>query len=108
MDSCLSDRYPDVHIEKRNIQLNHVHILIEIPPKYAVCKIIQGLKSDTSRKMCKKFEYLKRVNKSMWGVGYFVSTIRKNEEVIRKYIEHQEKEEKGHAVYAELETTDVA
>ncbi len=108
MDSYLRDRYPDVHIEERNIQPDHVHILIEIPPKYAVSKIVQGIKSNTSRKIRKKYKYLRRGNKAMWGVGYFVSTVGKNEKVIRKYIKHQEKEEKGHEVYAELETTDVA
>ena len=108
MDSYLKDRYPDVHIHERNIQLDHVHILVEIPPKYAVSRIVQGIKSNTSKEMRKKFEYLRRGSKAMWGVGYFVSTIGKDEKIIRRYIVHQEKEEKGHAVYAELETTDGA
>ena len=108
MDGYLGDRYPDVHIHERNIQKDHVHILIEIPPKYAVCKIVQDIKSNTSKEMRRKFKYLRRGRKSMWRVGYFVSTIGKDEKVVRRYILHQEAEEKGHAVYAELETTDVA
>ena len=108
MDSYLIDRYPDVHIHERNIQLDHVHILIEIAPKYAVSKVVQDIKSNTSRVMRKRYEYLRRGNKAMWGVGYFVSTVGKNEKIIKKYIQNQEKEEKGHAVYAELETTDEA
>ena len=108
MDSYLVDRYPDVHVHERNIQRDHVHILMEIPPKYAVSRIVQGIKADTSRKMRKKFEYLRRGRGAMWGVGYFVSTVGKNEKMIRRYIEHQQEEEKGHVVYAELETTDGA
>lgn len=108
MDTYLVDRYSDVHVLERNIQPDHVHVMLEIPPKYAVSKIVQGIKANTSRKMRKKFEYLRRGRRAMWGVGYFVSTIGKDESVIRKYIAHQQDEEKGHAVYAELETTDGA
>lgn len=108
LDTYLADRYPDVHITERNIQKDHVHLLIEIPPKYAVSKVVQDIKSNTSRKLRDKFEYLRRGNKAMWSVGYFVSTIGKDEKMIRRYIRDQEKEDKGHAVYPADETTDGA
>jgi len=108
MDTYLKGRYPDVHMHERNIQLDHVHVLLEIPPKYAVSKVVQDVKSNTSKEMRKRFEYLRRGSGAMWGVGYFVSTVGKNESMIRRYIKHQHREEKGHAVYAELETTDGA
>ncbi len=108
MDGYLQERYPDVYVQERNIRPDHIHILIEIPPKYAVSKIVQDVKSNASRMMRKKFGYLRRGNQAMWSVGYFVSTVGKNEKVIRRYIRDQENEEKGHAVYAELETTNEA
>ncbi|PIR42537.1 IS200/IS605 family transposase [candidate division WWE3 bacterium CG_4_9_14_0_2_um_filter_35_11] len=108
MDTYLAERYPDVHIQERNIQLDYIHILIEIPPEYSVAKVIQDIKSNTSLKLRKKFEYLGRGNKPVWSIGYFVSTVGMNEGVIRKYIRNQEKEDKGHEVYLEDETTDVA
>lgn len=99
MDTYLADRYPDVVIKERKIQLDHIHILAEIPPKYAVSKIIGDIKSNTARKMRKKFDFLKK-GSEMWAVGYFVSTVGLNEKVISAYIRYQEKQDKGRAQLA--------
>jgi putative transposase len=67
-----------------------------IPPKYAVSKVMETTKKNTSRSPSRKFAFLKKVywdKKGIWGKGYFVSTVGINEEVTRKYIESQEKEE---------------
>ena len=60
MDGYLVERYPDVHVHERNIQPDHIHILLEIPPKYAVSKVVQDIKSNTSKEMRNRFEYLRR------------------------------------------------
>ena len=92
--SYILDRYPDVQIYEMNIQLDHIHMLVSIPPKYAISTIMRGIKSNSSREMRKEFEYLRR-NKALWSIGYFVSSVGLNESNIRKYIIHQEKQDKG-------------
>ena len=94
--SILEERYPDVYISEMNVQVDHVHMLIEIPPKYAVSVVIGVLKGVSSRLMRREFDYL-RTKKEMWSVGYFVSSVGANESVIRRYIKYQEKQDRGQA-----------
>ena len=69
-------------------------------PKYAVSKVVETIKKNTSRSLTRKFAFLKKVywdRKGIWGRGYFVSTVGINEEVMRRYIQSQEKEKTGRA-----------
>ncbi len=93
----IEERYPDVKITEQNIRPDHVHLLIEIPPKYAVSTVVGKLKGGSSRLLRKKFEYIRR-NPVTWSVGYFVSSVGVNEAVIRKYIQYQEKQDLGQAL----------
>jgi len=71
-----------------------------IPPKYAVSKVVEAIKKNTSRSLSRKFVFLKKVywdRKGVWSKGYFVSTVGINEEVIRRYVQSQEEEETGQA-----------
>ena len=71
-----------------------------IPPKYAVSMVVETIKKNTSKALKTKFAFLKKVywdNAGIWGKGYFVSTVGINENIIRKYVEMQEKEESGQA-----------
>ena len=96
MDSYLIDRYPDVLLLKRSVQPDHIHLLLEIPPKYSVSQIVGAIKANTSRVMRKKFPYLAN-SREMWSIGFFVSTVGLNAQLIRKYIENQETQDKGQA-----------
>lgn len=84
-------RYPTLHIETVNVDKDHVHLQIEIPPNIAVSKAVQVLKQNASRSLKKKYPFIRRLylENSIWSVGYFSSTIGINEEVIRLYIEQQ-------------------
>ena len=65
-----------------------------------VSKVVETIKSNTSKTLKKKFAFLKKVywdRKGIWGKGYFVSTVGINEEVIRRYVQSQEEEETGQA-----------
>jgi len=95
LNNYLLERYPDVFVLEINTQPEHVHMLIEIPPKYGVSKVVGDIKSVTSRGLRKKFEYLRRGDKSLWSVGYFVSTIGIHENAIREYIKYQDEQDKG-------------
>ena len=90
------DRYPDVRIEEINIEIDHVHVIAIIPPKYAISRIIGEMKSRSSKKMREKYEYIKR-NETMWSIGYFVSSVGLDEKKIRRYVKYQEKQDKGQA-----------
>ena len=96
LQTSIIDHYPDVYLLELNIQEDHVHLLIEIPPKYAVSIVVGTLKGVTSKLMREHFEYLRRAP-ALWSVGFFVSTVGINESIIRRYIQYQQKQERGQA-----------
>lgn len=96
----VSKTHPDIEILEVNTDMDHVHFLISIPPKYSISEIIGKIKANTGRKMRKKFKFLDKVYwgiDGIWSIGYFVSTVGVNESVIRQYIENQAKEDSGQA-----------
>ena len=99
MKTYLSERYPDVVIEELSIQVDHIHIMLIIPPKYSISKVVGDIKSNSSKELRKNFDYLRRVSRDgMWSTGFFVSSVGLDEQRIRKYIQYQEKQDKGHEV----------
>jgi|TARA_B100000929_G_scaffold98937_1_gene77790 putative transposase len=79
-----------------NVQVDHVHLVVKIPPKLSVSKLMGALKGKIALKLFSKYPYLRK-NKlwgnHFWQRGYFVDTVGINEEIIRRYVRHQEKEE---------------
>jgi Transposase and inactivated derivatives len=74
---------------------DHAHILISIPPKYAVSQIIGFIKGKSAIHIARE-HFGKRRNfmgQHFWARGYHVSTVGKDEEAIREYIRSQEKED---------------
>jgi putative transposase len=74
----ISSFHPEIEILEVNTDLDHIHILVSIPPKFSVSKIVNMIKANTGSAMHKKFPFL---DKAYWGVigiwstGYFVSTV---------------------------------
>jgi putative transposase len=93
----IQEYHPDIEIEKYSIQKDHIHLVIIIPPRYSVSMIIGKIKANTSREIRKKFESVKKVywRNEFWSPGFFSSTVGINEDVIKKYVEFQEKADKG-------------
>ncbi len=89
--------HPDIEIEKYSIREDHIHLIVIIPPRYSVSGIVGKIKSNTSREVRKKFNWIRRIywRDEFWSRGFFSSTVGINEEVIRKYLEFQEKIDKG-------------
>ena len=89
--------HPEVEIERYSIQEDHVHLIIVIPPKYAVSAIVGKIKANTSREVRNHFDWIKKVywRKEFWSTGFFSSTVGINEAVIKRYVEFQEKIDKG-------------
>ena len=95
--------YPDVVYLERNIQPDHVHLLLSMPPRMSISELVRVLKLATSTALKKKFKFLHKVypyKEGIWSAGYFVSTVGVNERVIRRYIRMQEREDGGQAQLA--------
>lgn len=75
---------------------DHIHMLIEIPPKYSVSSFMGYIKGKSSTMLYEKYPDLKYKyrNREFWCKGYYVDTVGKNEVRIKEYIENQLKEDK--------------
>jgi putative transposase len=89
---------PGCELVKFNIQVDHVHVVMIIPPKYAVSEVIGRIKQRNASELRKKFALLERQywrENMVWPTGFFVSTIGVERERILKYVEHQERQDSG-------------
>ena len=75
---------------------DHVHMMIAIPSKYAVSQVVGFIKGKSAIHLARTYGERSRnfVGQHFWARGYFVSTVGRDEEVIRDYIRHQEEEDK--------------
>ena len=82
-------------IEEGHLLADHVHMLIAIPPKYAVSQVIGFVKGKSAIHLARVYGERKRnfVGQHFWARGYFVSTVGRDERVIREYIKRQEAED---------------
>jgi putative transposase len=83
-------------IEKGHLLPDHVHMMIAIPPKYAVSQVIGLIKGKSAIHLTRVYGERKRnfVGQHFWARGYYVSTVGRDEAVIRNYIRHQEAEDR--------------
>ena len=89
--------YPEIEFKEQNHDVDHLHLLVSIPPKLAVGSVVRLIKTNTARAMKQKFPFLKEVywGAGFWSDGYFVSTVGLQESTIRKYIQKQGQEDSG-------------
>lgn len=82
-------------IEEGHLLLDPVHMLIAIPPKYAVSQVIGFIKGKSAIHLARVYGERKQnfVGQHFWARGYFVSTVGRDETVIREYIQYQEQED---------------
>ena len=85
----------ECRIEEGHLMSDHVHMMISIPPKYAVSQVIGFIKGKSAIHLARVYGETRRnfVGQSFWARGYFVSTVGRDEEVIRNYIRNQEEED---------------
>ena len=71
---------------------DHVHVLISIPPKYSVSQVVGYIKGKSAIHIARTYAGKRKnfVGQSFWARGYFVSTVGRNEEIVKKYIKKQE------------------
>lgn len=81
-------------IVEGHLKNDHIHILIRIPPKYAVSNVVGYIKGKSAIAIARNFTGKKGnfVGENFWARGFFVSTVGLDEEVVKNYIRSQEKE----------------
>jgi putative transposase len=84
-----------IEIIEMNVQSDHIHLIVWIPPKYAVSAVMGYLKGKLAIRLWQKYERLGKQfwGRHLWGRGYCVSTIGIDEQRIREYEQWQEKKE---------------
>ena len=82
-------------IVEGHLMRDHVHMLLVIPPKYSVSDIVGFIKGKSAISIARNYSSRKRnfVGENFWARGYFVSTVAKDEKIVRDYIRNQEIED---------------
>ena len=91
---------PGCEIIEFNMQVDHIHLIMLIPPRYAVSEVIGKIKCWTASKLREKFAWLGKVywkENIVWSPGYFVSTVGIDEAKILKYVKWQRSQDSGQA-----------
>ena len=80
---------------EEHLQPDHVHILLSIPPKYAMSQVIGFMKGKSAIHLARTYGERKQnfVGQSFWERGFLVSTAGRDDAVVREYIRNQEKED---------------
>jgi putative transposase len=84
-------------IIEMNVQMDHVHVVVSIPPKISVSTLMGTLKGKLAIKLFKTYPKLKQKpywGNHFWSRGYFVNTVGIDEDMIRRYVKYQEGEDK--------------
>ncbi len=89
--------YVGCEVVELNVQRDHVHLILMIPPKVAISDLMGRVKGQTSIKLFKQFHQLRKKRywgNHFWAKGYCVDTVGLNAEMIRAYVKYQEKKER--------------
>ena len=91
----LCNQKDGVEVLEINVQPDHVHVVLEIPPKYEVSRIIGFLKGKLALRLFDRFPALRKRywGQHVWSRGYCVSTVGLDEDRIRKYVRWQNEKE---------------
>ena len=86
-------------IVELNVQPDHVHLLVKVPPKIPISALMGTLKGKTALRSFSKFPYLKQKpywGNHFWAKGYCVDTVGLDAEMVRKYVKYQDEQDKKH------------
>ncbi|MEM9088067.1 MAG: IS200/IS605 family transposase [Cyanobacteria bacterium P01_F01_bin.53] len=88
-------RRKESRIEEGHLCTDHVHMLLSIPPKYAVSQVVGFIKGKSAIAIARNYSGGRRnmVGQKFWARGYYVSTVGHDEALVRRYIQTQETEE---------------
>ena len=80
-----------------NVQVDHVHLLVKVPPKISISKLMGVVKGRTALRLFTRYPYLRKKpywGNHSWAKGYCVDTVGVDAAMIRKYVKYQEKQER--------------
>ena len=89
---------PGVHVKTIGFDEDHLHMLIEIPPKYSIASVVERLKGQSSSQLRKTFKWLGKVywkENVVWSPGYFISSVGLDEQTIKNYVKNQGQQDSG-------------
>lgn len=89
---------PGVLLETIGFDQDHLHLVIQIPPRYALAAVVAQLKSQSASTLRAKFPWLARVywkENVVWSPGYFASSVGIDEATIKRYVEYQGRQDAG-------------
>ena len=91
----LCNQKSGVEILELNVQVDHVHLVVSVPPKYAISRFMGYLKGKLALRLFDRFPQLRKQywGQHVWSRGYCVSTVGLDEDRIRKYVKWQTKKE---------------
>ena len=89
-------RRKECEVMEGHLMPDHIHMLLSVPPKYAVSQVVGYIKGKSAIYIARTVEGRKRnfTGQHFWARGYWVSTVGRDEEAIREYIRHQEVEDR--------------
>jgi putative transposase len=92
----LVEQKEGMEVLELNVQADHVHMVMVIPPKYAVSGVMGYLKGKAAIRLFQRYKQLGKQywGRHLWSRGYCVSTVGLDEEKIRKYVKWQEQKDK--------------
>jgi putative transposase len=89
--------YMECEVVELNVQHDHVHLIMFVPPKVAISTVMGRVKGQTATRLFKQFRELRKKpywGNHFWAKGYCVDTVGVDAEMIRKYVKYQEKKER--------------
>jgi len=82
--------YKEVAIVEGSVCVDHIHLCVKIPPKLSVSEFMGYLKGKSALMIFDQHpEFRQKGNRHFWAKGYYVNTVGRNEEEIKKYIKNQ-------------------
>ena len=87
-----------VKLETIGFDRDHLHMVMEIPPKFSISSVMGRLKSQSASRLRDKFPWVSKVywnENIVWSPGYFVSSVGIDEKTIKNYVEHQGHQDSG-------------
>jgi len=89
-------RQKESRIEEGHLLPDHMHVLMSIPPKYSVAQVVGYIKGKSAIHIARTYMNRRKnfIGENFWARGYYVSTVGKDEEAVRRYIQQQESEDR--------------
>lgn len=87
--------WKDIEILSGAVNPEHIHLYLQIPPKYSISDVMKWLKGKSAERLLKKFPQLEKQywGRHLWARGYFVSTVGIADSIIREYLQEQRNKE---------------